>query len=215
MVAASQLRAGMAIRFEGQVYKVLAADYHPGQGKMGGTTHARLRNLSSGTLWEHGFRSDLKLEDLPVEKQSLDYLYADGEEHYFMNPDTFEQLAAIRNAVDAPTRVAVCFDTAHALVAGYEYRSVATYAALWDHFDHVLGLDLLRCFHLNDSKKDLGSRVDRHDHIGQGCVGLETFRRLINDPRFDGMPMVLETPKGDEMLEDIENLRVLRELIEA
>jgi len=61
----------------------------------------------------------------------------------------------------------------------------------------------------------LGSRVDRHDHIGQGCVGLETFRRLINDPRFDGMPMVLETPKGDEMLEDIENLRVLRELIEA
>lgn len=93
MVAASQLRAGMAIRFEGQVYKVLAADYHPGQGKMGGTTHARLRNLSSGTLWEHGFRSDLKLEDLPVEKQSLDYLYADGEEHYFMNPDTFEQLA--------------------------------------------------------------------------------------------------------------------------
>lgn len=128
---------------------------------------------------------------------------------------TFEQLAAIRNAVDAPARVAVCFDTAHALVAGYEYRSAETYAALWDHFDRVLGLDLLRCFHLNDSKKDLGSRVDRHDHIGQGCVGLETFRRLINDPRFDGMPMVLETPKGDEMLEDIENLRVLRELIEA
>lgn len=93
MVAASQLRAGMAIRFEGNIYKVIAADYHPGQGKMGGTTHTRLKNLSTGTLWEHSFRSDLKLEDLPVEKQPMDFLYGDGDACHFMNPETFEQVS--------------------------------------------------------------------------------------------------------------------------
>lgn len=93
MVPASQLRAGMAVRYEGQIYKVLVADYHPGQGKMGGTTHARLRNLATGTLWEHSFRSDLKLEDLPVEKQEMEFLYTDADACYFMNPETFEQVA--------------------------------------------------------------------------------------------------------------------------
>ncbi|MCS6954106.1 MAG: elongation factor P [Bryobacterales bacterium] len=93
MVPASQLRAGMAVRYEGQVYKVLVADYHPGQGKMGGTTHARLKNLATGALWEHSFRSDLKLEDLPVEKQEMEFLYTDADACYFMNPDTFEQVA--------------------------------------------------------------------------------------------------------------------------
>jgi elongation factor P len=83
----------MAIRFEGQAYKVLMADYHPGQGKMGGTTHARLKNLTTGALWEHSFRSELKLEDLAVEKQSMDFLYADADACYFMNPETFEQVA--------------------------------------------------------------------------------------------------------------------------
>ncbi len=93
MVLASQLRAGMALRFEGQVYKVLAAGYHPGQGKMGGTTHARLRNLTTGALWEHSFRSELKLDDLAVEKQSMEFLYADTDACYFMNPETYEQVA--------------------------------------------------------------------------------------------------------------------------
>jgi elongation factor P len=93
MVVASQLRAGMAVRFEGQVYKVLAADYHPGQGKMGGTTHARLENLTTGALWEHSFRSELKLDDLPVEKQSMDFLYTDADACYFMNPESYEQVA--------------------------------------------------------------------------------------------------------------------------
>lgn len=93
MVLASHLRAGMAIRFDGQDYRVLAAEYHPGQGKMSGATHARLRNLATAALWEHSFRPDLKLEDLPVEKQSMDFLYADGDAYYFMNPETFEQVA--------------------------------------------------------------------------------------------------------------------------
>jgi len=101
MVTASQMRPGMAVRYEGQTYKVLIAEYHPGQGKMGGVTHARLKNLSTGTLWEHSFRSDLKLEELAVEKQPMDFLYADAGESCFMNPDTYEQVV-IPNSIIGP-----------------------------------------------------------------------------------------------------------------
>lgn len=93
MVNASQLRGGMAIRFEGQNYKVIAAEYHPGQGKMGGVTHARLQNLSTGTFWEHSFRAELKLETLPIEKRPMDFLYREGDECHFMDPESFEQVA--------------------------------------------------------------------------------------------------------------------------
>ncbi len=93
MVAASQLRAGMAIRFEGQLYKVLFAEYHPGQGKMGGVAHTRLRNLSTGTLWEHSFRSDLKFEQAEVARVAMDFLYGDSDQCTFMHPETFEQVA--------------------------------------------------------------------------------------------------------------------------
>jgi elongation factor P len=92
MITASQLRAGMAIRYQDQSYKVLIADYHPGQGKMGGVNHARLRNLATGTLWEHSFRADLKLEQLPAERQTLEFLYATPDACVFMNPDTYEQV---------------------------------------------------------------------------------------------------------------------------
>jgi elongation factor P len=92
MVIASQMRAGMAIRYEGQLYKVLLAEYHPGQGKMGGATHARVKNLSTGTLWEHSFRADSKLEDVPVEKRPMDFLYEDAEQCYFMDPESYEQI---------------------------------------------------------------------------------------------------------------------------
>ena len=91
MVLASQLRAGMAIRYESQLYRVLDADYHPGQGRMTGSSHARLRNLSTGTLWEHSFRSELKLDDVPIEKRGLEFLYADADQCCFMNPETYEQ----------------------------------------------------------------------------------------------------------------------------
>ena len=91
MVLASQLRAGMAIRHEGLSYKVMAADYHPGQAKMGGVTHARLRNLDTGTIWEHGFRSDLRFEEIPIDKQALEFLYTSGDQYCFMNAETFEQ----------------------------------------------------------------------------------------------------------------------------
>jgi len=91
MIPASQLRAGMAIKIEGEDYRVVSADYHPGQGQMGGATHARLQNLATRTFWEHRFRSELKLEEIPAEKQSLEFLYAASGQCYFMNPDTFEQ----------------------------------------------------------------------------------------------------------------------------
>lgn len=91
MVLASQVRAGMAIRFEGQEYKVMAAEYHPGQGKMGGVSHVRLRNLATATTWETSLRADLKLEDLPLEKKGMDFLYSDAGLCTFMDPDTCEQ----------------------------------------------------------------------------------------------------------------------------
>src|SRR5271166_3494540 len=99
MITASLLRTGMVIRYEAQTYKVLHADYHPGQGKMGGAAHARLRNLSTGTTWEHSFRADLKLEDLPVEKQPMEFLYSDADSFYFMHPETFEQIALSASTV--------------------------------------------------------------------------------------------------------------------
>jgi elongation factor P len=105
MVVASQLRAGMAIRFEGQSYKVLAADYHPGQGKMGGATHARLKNLGTGTLREHSFRAELKLEELDIQKQSMDFLYEDGGQCWFMNPETFEQVGISSSLIGPQARL--------------------------------------------------------------------------------------------------------------
>jgi elongation factor P len=99
MVLASQLRAGMAVRFEGQDYKILAADYHPGQGKMGGATHARLLNLTTGTLWEHSFRSELKLEQVPLQKKNMEFLYTDGGHCCFMDPENFEQTEVPRAVI--------------------------------------------------------------------------------------------------------------------
>jgi elongation factor P len=92
MISASQIRAGMAIRYENQLYKVIAADYHSGQGKMGGVNHLRLKNIATGTVWEHSFRADLKVEEFPVERQTLEFLYSDGDSWFFMNPHSYEQV---------------------------------------------------------------------------------------------------------------------------
>jgi elongation factor P len=91
MVPASQMRAGMAIVFEGQTYRVVAADYHPGQGKMGGASHARLQNIETGTFRDHSFRAELRLQEVAVEKHSFEFLYTDAGQCCFMNPETFEQ----------------------------------------------------------------------------------------------------------------------------
>jgi deoxyribonuclease-4 len=127
----------------------------------------------------------------------------------------FEDLASILARVRQPKRLGVCFDTCHAFASGYPLGTAAEYRATFRAFDRVIGLKWLKVFHLNDSKKGLGSRVDRHEHIGRGCLGLEPFRRILNDPRFQKTPMILETPKeaedGREM--DPVNLGVLRGLL--
>ncbi len=97
----------MAIRHDGHIYKVLIADYHPGQGKMGGATHARLKNLTTGALWEHSFRADMKLDDLAVEKQSMDFLYSDEDQCYFMNPENYEQVGIAGAAIGEQARFLV------------------------------------------------------------------------------------------------------------
>ena len=107
----------------------------------------------------------------------------------------------------------VCFDTCHAFAAGYELRTPEGYARTMDDFDRIVGLERLHALHLNDSKWDLGSGKDRHEHIGKGFLGLEAFRLVLNDPRLAGLPGLLETPKSDDLHEDRENLAVLRSLI--
>ncbi len=127
----------------------------------------------------------------------------------------FEQLHAILNGVKAPERIGFCFDTCHVFAAGYDIRTAEAYAATMAEFDRLAGLDRIKCFHFNDSKKGLGTRVDRHDHIGTGELGLQAFANILNDPRFAAVPMILETPKSEDMHEDVENLRILRSLIRA
>lgn len=127
----------------------------------------------------------------------------------------FEQLARIMEAVEKPERLGVCLDTCHVFAAGYEINTETGYSKTFKEFDSIIGLDRLKMFHLNDSKRELGSRVDRHEHIGKGHIGLAGFRLLVNDRRFFKTPMILETPKGPEELEDIVNLRTLARLIKT
>ena len=136
----------------------------------------------------------------------------------------FEHLAAILEHAGGSSRIGVCLDTCHLLTAGYDLCSDAGYGDTFRDFDRIVGLDRLRVFHLNDSKKPCGSRIDRHEHIGKGCLGLEPFRKLLNDPRFSNLPMLLETPKRDmpalNRQRDVDpwdarNLRTLRRLIRA
>jgi deoxyribonuclease-4 len=125
----------------------------------------------------------------------------------------FQQIRQIIDATQASERLRVCFDTEHAFAAGYDLRGKEGYERTFAEFDEEIGLKLLVAFHINDAKKDLGCRVDRHEHIGQGFLGLEAFRLLINDKRFWGLPMCLETPKSADCHEDQENLATLRGLI--
>ncbi|HXV75498.1 MAG TPA: deoxyribonuclease IV [Candidatus Polarisedimenticolaceae bacterium] len=124
-----------------------------------------------------------------------------------------EELAFVLDRCRFADRLGICFDTCHALAAGYEFRDARSYRATFDSIDRSVGLHRLCGFHLNDSKHPLGSRRDRHEHVGRGQVGLEAFRLLLNDPRFADVPMVLETPKGPDLAEDRVNLEVLRAML--
>ncbi|MCX6825874.1 MAG: deoxyribonuclease IV [candidate division Zixibacteria bacterium] len=126
----------------------------------------------------------------------------------------FDQLAQIIDLVEDKSRMGICLDTCHIFAAGYPLQSKKDYEETIRQFDRTLGLNRLKIIHINDSKKPFGSKVDRHEHIGQGEMGLESFRHILNDKRLSKIPKILETPKGEELLEDIENLRLLRSLIE-
>jgi deoxyribonuclease-4 len=145
-----------------------------------------------------GFKTKIALEITAGQGSTLGY--------------NFQQMGQIIDTVVENDRLRLCFDTEHAFAAGYDLRSEEGYQRTFSELDEYIGLKKLVAFHLNDSIKDLNSRVDRHQHIGKGMLGLEGFRRVLNDHRFSGLPMCLETPKGPDLKEDVENLATLRSL---
>jgi deoxyribonuclease-4 len=127
----------------------------------------------------------------------------------------FEEISFIISESRYGDGLGVCFDTSHAFAAGYDIRTRKTYKETFSAFDQIIGLERLKFFHINDSKRPLGSRVDRHEHIGKGEIGLAGFRLLLNDQHFQNHPMVLETPKGNDLKEDKKNLTALRSLFRS
>jgi len=125
----------------------------------------------------------------------------------------FEHLAYIMQNVREPARLGVCLDTAHVFASGYDLSTVATTKKMFAEFNRTVGIKHLAALHLNDSKTARGSRVDRHAHIGKGQIGLEAFRFIMCDRRFAKIPKILETPKGKDLAEDVENMRTLRNLV--
>lgn len=181
----------------GVPYLVLHPGAHTGSG-----TEAGIERVAEALNRVHEMGDDSAIVCLEITAGQGSCLGAD-----------FGELAAIIERVAAPERVGICFDTCHALAAGYDLCERDAYEAVMAEFDATLGLDRLKVFHFNDSKYDRGGRRDRHTHIGRGFCGLDAFRFILNDPRFEGIPMLLETPKGDDMAEDRVNLRILRALI--
>jgi deoxyribonuclease IV len=178
----------------------LGLDYlvsHPGSpGDSGaaagiGRTREALAEITKRTS---GFRSQILLETTAGQGATLG--------------SRFDEMARLIEGFD---RIGVCFDTCHVFAAGYDLRTRASYDDVMGEFDRLIGFARLRAFHLNDSKKDLGCRVDRHEHIGRGFIGRDAFRFIMNDERFAAVPKVLETPKENDM--DPVNLAVLRALV--
>ncbi len=181
-------------------YLVLHPGSHMGAGEEEGLKRVA-RALGEVHAATPGFRSRILLETTAGQGTNLGY--------------RFEQLAWLLENAPEEDRLGVCLDTSHIFAAGYDIRTPQDYAATLEAFDRIIGLDRLFAIHLNDSKAGLGSRVDRHEHIGKGLLSLETFRLVVNDARFADLPGLLETPKSDDLHEDIENLRVLRSLIQT
>ncbi len=124
---------------------------------------------------------------------------------------SFEQLATVIDMLDEPKSAGICFDTCHAYAAGYDVRSPKGYEKTMDQLENTLGFERLKAVHLNDSKGKLGSRLDRHDGIGKGHIGVDGFKNVMNDQRLEGVPMVLETPDGEKRYAD--ELKTLRALV--
>jgi deoxyribonuclease-4 len=184
----------------GVPYLVLHPGSHVGAGEEVGLARVA-RALGQVHAATPGFRAQILLETTAGQGTNLGHC--------------FEHLAWLMDHAPEGGRLGVCLDTCHAFAAGYELRTPAGYATTMKAFDRIIGLEQLKAIHLNDCKGDLGSRKDRHEHIGQGGIGLDGFRHVVNDPRLAGLPGLLETPKGEDLHEDRENLAVLRSLREA
>jgi deoxyribonuclease IV len=173
--------------------------FHPGS-HVGSGEKVGLRSIATcinDTLHNKaGYATQLLLETTAGQGTNLGY--------------SFEQLAEILEMVKEKDRVGICVDSCHIFAAGYEIRTADAYRSTMTLLDQVIGLKKVKAFHLNDSKNPLGSRVDRHEHIGEGHLGVETFRLILNDDRFRGIPMVLETPGEDE--DFVRNLQLLKKL---
>ncbi len=179
-------------------YLVTHPGAHKGAGEEAGLRQVAnsLRELLTRTK---GYRVQVVLETTAGQGTSLGH--------------RFEQIAVLLDQIGLPERTGVCLDSCHIFAAGYDIRTPDGYADVLGAFDQVVGISHLKVIHLNDSKKDLGCRVDRHEHIGKGAIGLEAFRCLVTDPRLRGLPMILETPKdGDPVSADRRNLKTLRRL---
>lgn len=184
---------------------VSALVFHPGS-HLDDTMEAGIRRIAHSLDEVHrrcpGYRTMILLETTAGQGTAIGY--------------RFEQLAAILDQVRESDRIGVCLDTCHLFAAGYDFRTAAKYAAMIDELDRVIGLSRVKCIHVNDSKRMLGSRVDRHEHIGKGKIGKRGFAHFLNDPRFASVPMILETPKGKDGRGtnlDTVNLKRLRALI--
>jgi len=178
--------------------------FHPGA-HMDGTMEAGIRRIAKSLDRVRtacaGFRCRILLETTAGQGTAIGY--------------RFEQIADIIAATKAPDRLGVCLDTCHLFAAGYNFRKPDSYAAMIDEMDSAIGVATVRCIHVNDSKRELGSRVDRHEHIGKGKIGKSGFAHFMNDSRWKDTPMILETPKGkDGRGSDLDkvNLKRLRSL---
>ncbi|MEW6381125.1 MAG: deoxyribonuclease IV [bacterium] len=181
-------------------YLVIHPGSHRGSGERAGLRRIA-RHLDNLFAETGNSRSRILLETTAGQGSNLGY--------------RFEHLAEVLSAVHYPDRVGICFDTCHVFAAGYDLRTPEGYRKAFEEFDRLIGTSRILAFHLNDSKHESGSRKDRHEHIGQGVLGITAFRMLLNDARFAEIPMVIETPKGDGMRleEDERNLSILRSLI--
>jgi deoxyribonuclease-4 len=166
---------------------VSALVFHPGA-HMKDTLQAGMVRVAKSLDEVHrtcaGFRTMILLESTAGQGSAIGYRFA--------------QLGAILDGAREPDRLGICLDTCHLFAAGYDFRKAEGYAAMIDEMDCAVGVATIRCIHMNDSKKKLGSRVDRHDHIGKGKIGKQGFAHFVNDKRWHGIPMILETPKGKD-----------------
>jgi len=181
----------------GILYLVLHPGSHKGTGEEEGIRSIS-KNLNHIFAETNGFKTSILLETTAGQGNTIGH--------------KFEHLAEIISRVKDTPRVGVCYDTCHTFAAGYDIRTEETYKTTFFELDRIIGFDKLKAFHINDSKTDFNSRKDRHEHIGKGMIGKKAFSLLVNDGRFNLIPMILETPKGPGYKEDKENLTLLRSM---